>query len=268
MNPSIIFRPLAGAAVLALVAMAQPGVAAQSQAASLSRPQALGQVKVEGRITAVNAAAGTITVQDDNRPPVVIALGAARGPYYVWQKVKVYGTVTSAATMRAQFIRLKHAAAPIAARPVGPYAKVKGRITAVNAAAGTITVWDDDHPPTVVELGAARGPYYVWQKVKVYGTVTSAARVQAHFIKPKGASGLTAAAPVGAYVKVEGRITAVNAAAGTITVWDDDHPPAIIALGAARGPYHLWQKVKVYGIVTSVGSNGARVQAQLIRLDD
>src|SRR5919199_4848767 len=58
MNHSIIFRPLASAAVLALVAMAQPGVAAQSQAASLSRPQALGQVKVEGRITAVNTAGG------------------------------------------------------------------------------------------------------------------------------------------------------------------------------------------------------------------
>jgi hypothetical protein len=110
MNHSIIFRPLASAAVLALVAMAQPGLAAQSQAASLSPPRAPVQVKVEGRITAVNAAAGTITVQDDDGPPIVVALGAARGPYYVWQKVKVYGIVTSAgsngATVQAQFIRL------------------------------------------------------------------------------------------------------------------------------------------------------------------
>ena len=188
MNHSIIFRALASTAVLALVAVSQLAFAALSQAASLWPPQAPGQVKVEGRITAVNAAAGTITVQDDNRPA------------------------------------------------------------------------------TVVELGAARGPYYLWQKVKVYGTVTSAARMQAQFIRLKGAAGLTAATPVGAYVKVEGRITAVNAAAGTITVWDDDHPPTVVALGAARGPYYLWQKVQVYGIVTSVGSNGARVQAQFIRL--
>jgi hypothetical protein len=143
---------------------------------------------------------------------------------------------------------------------------VEGRITAVNAAAGTITVQDDDRPAAVVALGAARGPYYMWQKVKVYGTVISAARVRAHFIRLKGAAAPTAATPVGAYVKVEGRITAVNAAAGTITVQDDDRPATIVVLGAARGPYHVWQKVKVYGIVTSAGSNGATVRAQFIRL--
>jgi hypothetical protein len=74
-----------------------------------------------------------------------------------------------------------------------------------------------------------------------------------------------AAAP-GTTIKVEGRIIAVNAAAGTITVQDDDGPPIVVALGAARGPYYVWQKVKVYGIVSSVGSNGATVQAQFIRL--
>jgi hypothetical protein len=107
MNRSIIVRPLASAAVLALVPVGQPGFAALSQAASLLSPQAAVQVEVEGRITTVNAAAGTITVQDDDGPPTVVALGAARGRYYRWQKVKVYGTVTHAARVRAQFIRLK-----------------------------------------------------------------------------------------------------------------------------------------------------------------
>jgi hypothetical protein len=65
---------------------------------------------------------------------------------------------------------------------------------------------------------------------------------------------------------VEGRIIAVNAAAGTITVQDDDGPPTVVALGAARGPFYVWQKVKVYGTMTSAGSNGATVQAQFIRL--
>jgi hypothetical protein len=75
-----------------------------------------------------------------------------------------------------------------------------------------------------------------------------------------------AAAP-GATIKVEGRITAVNAAAGTITVQDDDGGPAtIVALGVARGPFDVSQKVEVYGILTSAGSNGATVQAQFIRL--
>jgi hypothetical protein len=267
MNRSIIFRPLASAAVLALVPVGQPSFATLSQAASLLSPQAAVQVEVEGRITAVNATAGTITVRDDDRPPTVVALGAARGRYDVWQKVKVYGTVTHAATMRAQFIRIKGAPAPITAIPVGAYAKVEGRITAVNAAAGTITVQDGDGPPTVVALGAARGRYYMWQKVKVYGTVTHAASVRAQFITLKAAPARTVAPPVGAYVKMEGRITAVNAADGTITVRDDDRPPTVVALGAVRGRYYVWQKVEVYGIVTSAGSNGLRVRAQFITLE-
>ena len=143
---------------------------------------------------------------------------------------------------------------------------MEGRITTVNTAAGTITVQDDDRPATVVALGAARGGYYLWQKVKVYGTVTNAATMRAQFIRIKGVPAPIAAIPVGANAKVEGRITAVNAAAGTITVQDDDRPATIVVLGAARGPYHVWQKVKVYGIVTSAGSNGATVRAQFIRL--
>jgi hypothetical protein len=75
-----------------------------------------------------------------------------------------------------------------------------------------------------------------------------------------------AAAP-GATIKVEGRITAVNLAAGTIAVQDDDGGPAtVVALGVARGPFYMGQKVEVYGILTSAGSNGATVQAQFIRL--
>jgi hypothetical protein len=74
-----------------------------------------------------------------------------------------------------------------------------------------------------------------------------------------------AAAP-GARIKVKGRITAVNAA-GTITVQDDDRPATVVALGAARGPYYLGQQVKVYGLLTSAGSNGATVQAQFISVD-
>ena len=187
MKRSIIFRPLASAAVLTLIAVSQPGFATLSQAASLLSPQAAVQVEVEGRITAVNVAAGTITVRDGDRPATVVALGAARGRYYMWQKVKVYGTVTHTAGVRAQFITLKGAPARTAALPVGAYVKMEGRITAVNVAAGTITVRDDDRPPTVVALGAVRGRYYVWQKVEVYGIVTSAGsnglRVRAQFIR-------------------------------------------------------------------------------------
>ena len=51
-----------------------------------------------------------------------------------------------------------------------------------------------------------------------------------------GTGAATVAAPSTVQVEVEGFITAVNAAAGTITVQDDDGGPAtVVALGAARG---------------------------------
>jgi hypothetical protein len=66
------------------------------------------QVEVEGLTTAVNAAARTITVQGDDGPATVVALGAAGGTYYLGQDVKVYGTVINAgskgATVQAQYI--------------------------------------------------------------------------------------------------------------------------------------------------------------------
>jgi hypothetical protein len=162
---------------------------------------------------------------------------------------------------------------PTATAPATPpppvQVKVEGRIIAVNAAAGTITVQDDDGPPTVVALGAVQGPFYVWQKVHVYGTVTSpgsnGATVRAQFIQFKDPDGY-AAAP-GVTIKVEGRIIAVDRAAGTITIQDDDRAPTVVALGAVQGPFYVWQKVHVYGTVTSPGSNGATVQAQFIQLD-
>jgi hypothetical protein len=83
---------------------------------------------------------------------------------------------------------------------------------------------------------------------------------------PAGADNGGAAAP-GTRIKVEGRIIAVNAAAGTITVQEDDDGPAtIVAVGVAGGPFYVSQKVEVYGILTSAESNGATVQAQFIQL--
>jgi hypothetical protein len=79
-----------------------------------------------------------------------------------------------------------------------------------------------------------------------------------------GSAGYAAAPQVA--IKVEGRIIAVNTAAGTITVQDDDGPPTVVALGAGQGPFYPWQKVEVYGTLTSAGSNGATVQAQFIQL--
>ena len=205
---------------------------------------------------------------------IVAALSQASGrAVTVATQPTATATVAAPPPTQVQVVTQPTATATVAPPPP-VQVEVEGLITHVDPAARTITVQDDDGgPATVVALGAARGPYYVWQKVKVYGHLTSAgsngATVQAQFIRLKEAEASESMlAPPGATIKVEGRIIAVNAAAGTITVQDDDGPATVVALGAARGPYYVWQKVKVYGTVTNAGSNGATVQAQFIRLDD
>jgi hypothetical protein len=153
-------------------------------------------IKVKGVITAVNAVAGTITIHDKDGPTTVVSLGTAAGTYQVGQEVKVLGVPTrargSAATVRAQYVTLEDAAAPTAATPVGTHVEVKGLITTVNPAAGTITVQDEDGPTTVVSVGAA-GTYRVGQEVEVSGIVIRAgsngATVQAQFIRLKSSDG-------------------------------------------------------------------------------
>ena len=194
-------RSSAGTAQVVRLAAPTATVAApaptQAQVAAQLPPPAPAQVEVEGIVIAVDPAAGTITVRDDEGFTSVVSVSAA-GTYHVWQEVKVVGTPTgpggSAMSVQARFIRLEQPEALESALAApGTTIKVEGRITSVNAAAGTITVQDDDGPATVVALGAARGPFYVWQEVEVYGTVTSAgsngATVQAQFIRLKGSDG-------------------------------------------------------------------------------
>jgi aspartate 1-decarboxylase len=149
--------------------------------------------------------------------------------------------------------------------------KVEGRITAVDAAVGTITIQAEDGPTIVVWVGAAAGTYDVGQKVKVRGVPTGgggrAATVRAQYVTLKHAHAPTYATPLGAHVEVEGLVTAMNRAAGTITIRDEDGPLIVVAVGAAAGTYRVGQKVAVSGIVAHAGSNGATMHAQFIRLE-
>jgi hypothetical protein len=355
LNRSIIFRPLASAAVLALVAVAQPGVAALSQAAMRSQPAPM-PANLTGILMTLHRAqfGAELAVSDGAFYRVRFASVAQVRPLRVGSRVTVSGDASSQVRLvvhvlrtqgassrahlrglvgrrlgrgivqvfgkngavmmlnlgRARITRVHRATglfdATAASADAGPdvrqgdeidtpvtltgagavatgtatvaalppvQVEVEGRITAVNTAEGTITVQDDDAgPATVVALGAARGTYSAGQDVEVYGTVASAgssgATVQAQFIRieqPEASEGMPAAP--GTTIKVEGRITAVTAAAGTITVQHDDGPATVVALGAARGTYDVGQDVKVYGTVISAGSNGAMVQAQYISVD-
>jgi hypothetical protein len=216
MNHSISHRILRSLGIVAVLALA--GVGLEHTVASLFRasgttatvvaqppatatvaapppPPAPVQVEVEGNIIAVDAAAGTITIQDDDGgPATVVALGAV-GTYYVGQEVKVVGTLSgaggSATTVQAQYVTLDDAPAPTGA-PVGTHVEAEGLIEAVDPAAGTITVQDDDGPSTVVSVSAA-GTYHVGQEVEVAGIVASAgsngATVRAQFIRLKSWDG-------------------------------------------------------------------------------
>jgi hypothetical protein len=76
------------------------------------------QVEVEGNIIAVDPAAGTITIQDDDSGAAAVVSLSGAGTYVVGQEVDVVGTPTgpggSAATMQAQFVTRE---APEAAEP-------------------------------------------------------------------------------------------------------------------------------------------------------
>jgi hypothetical protein len=245
LNRPIILRSLAIAAVLALAAVGlERVVAALFQAGSLARvtPPALPMP------------AGLLGT------PVALHRAPRDGD------LAGTGAGSSTATARAHVVRPENPdGAPAGAATI----TVEGRITAVDAAAGTMTIPDEDGPTIVVWVGAAAGTYDVGQKVKVRGVPTGAAggavTVRAQYVTLKHATAPTYATPLGAHVEVEGRIAAANSAAGTITIQDEDGPLIVVAVGAAAA-YRGGQKVEVSGIVTGAGSNGATVQAQFIRL--
>jgi hypothetical protein len=255
MNRSIIRRILRLLTIVAVLALASLGW--QRAVAALPR---------------VSGSAATAQVVRLEAPTATVA---APAPTQVQVAVQPTATATVAAPPppQVQVVTQPTATATVAAPPPPPapaQVEVEGIVIAVDPAAGTITVRDDEGFTSVVSVSAA-GTYHVWQEVKVVGTPTgpggSATSVQAQFIRLEQPEALESAlAAPGTTIKVEGRITSVNAAAGTITVQDDDGPATVVALGAAQGPYYMWQKVEVYGTVTSAGSNGATVQAQFIRL--
>jgi len=65
---------------------------------------------------------------------------------------------------------------------------------------------------------------------------------------------------------VGGIITAVDPAAGTITLQDEDGPTSVVSVSAA-GTYSVGQDVDVVGTPTGPGGSAATVQAQYVTLD-
>ena len=271
MNRSIIVRPLASAAVLALVAVGQPAFGALSQAASLMAPQALPahlsgtlvelhRAQLSGDIAAANGdffslrftslaqeqrlrVGSRLTVSGDARSNVRLLVHALRTGG-ISTRAHIRGTVARRLGRGALVVIGKNGAA----MTIG---LGHARVSRVHHAAGLFA-------PTQASADSGPGPA-PGEQIDTAVTLTGAGAMAT------GTATVVASAPV--QVEVEGLITAVNAAAGTITVQDEDGPTTVVALGAARGPYYVGQEVEVYGTVTSAGSNGATVQAQFIRLE-
>ena len=249
MNRPIILRSLAIAVVLALAAVGlERAVAALSQAGRLAR----------------------VTPPALSMPAGLLGTPVALHRVQRGGDLSVTGAGGSTATVQRQVVRPEEPEAPEGAPAGAARIKLEGRITAVDAAAGTLTVQDEDGPTIVVALGVAAGTYQVGQEVEVVGVPTGAggraAAVRAQYVRLEDAEAPTAATPVGAHVEVEGLITAVNSAAGTLTIQDEDDPLTVVTVGAGAATYWMGQKVEVSGIVTGAGSNGATVQAQFVRL--
>jgi hypothetical protein len=165
MNRSII-RPLTIIAVLALA-----GVGLEHTIATLFR---------------ASGSAATVVAQ-----PTATATVAASAPAQLQVVTQPTATATATAPPPAQVqvATQPTAGATVAAPPPAPQVEVEGNIIAVDAAAGTITIQDEDDdggPATVVSVGAA-GSYQVGQEVEVVGTLTapggSAATVQAQAVQ-------------------------------------------------------------------------------------
>lgn len=62
-------------------------------------------------------------------------------------------------------------------------------------------------------------------------------------------------------VDVEGRITAVNHAAGTVTITDENGQSTVVAMGSATAGYHVGQDAVMSGTPTGPGSSDVTVQA-------
>jgi hypothetical protein len=246
MTRPIILRSLAIAAVLALAAVGlERAVAALSQAAGLAR----------------------VTPPALSMPAGLLGTPVALHRVQRGGDLSVTGAGGSTATVQTQVVRPEEPeGAPAGAARI----KLEGDITAVDAAAGTLTIQDEDGPPSVVSLGVAAGTYQVGQEVKVLGVPTGAGgratTVRAQYVTLEDAEAPTYATPLGVHVEVEGLITAVKPAAGTLTIQDEDGPFTVVAVGAAAATYRVGQEVEVSGIVTGAGSTGATVQAQFVRL--
>jgi hypothetical protein len=268
MNRLAILRPLASAAVLALAAMSvAPVFAARPQAGSLSRvsQQALLATPVlHGTLVALHHAQRTadLAVADGHLFPLRFTSVAQA------QRLRVGSRLTVSADARHQIRLLVRT---LRLEGISTRAHIHGTV-ARRLGRAAVEVLGMHGAAVMIHLGHARitrllprGGRFIrtlasiapGEQLDTAVTLTGAGAVAT------GTATVAAPPPASAQVEVEGIVTAVNPASGTITIRDEDGPTTVVSVSAA-GTYHVGQEVEVVGTPTGPGGSAATVQAQYV----
>src|SRR5919201_1137635 len=275
MNCSIYLRPLASAAVLALAAMGvAPVFAARPQASSLSRvsQQALAMpVVFRGTLVELHRAqrTGDLADADGRLFPLRFTSVAQARRLRVGSRLTVAGDAGYHVRLLVRAVRLEG---------VNTRAQIHGTV-ARRLGRGAVEVLGVNGAALLVQLGHVRFTRVLQRGGRFVRTPASiapgdrldtAVTLTGAGVVATGTATVVAppprpspAAPSPLQIEVEGRITAVNAAVGTITIQDEDGPTTVVSVSAA-GTYSVGEDVHVVGTPTGPGGSAATVQAQFV----
>jgi hypothetical protein len=268
MNRLINLRPLASAAVLAVAAMsAAPAFAARphASASSLSRvsQQALSVpglfrgtvVGLHGahRIAEISLASGAFV-------RVRFASVAQQQRLHLGSSLIVSGVARNQAHLQVRSLRI-----------MGTSTRAHIRGTVARRLRGAVELLGLNGAAVTIGLGHARITRVVQRAgrfVRTLASVAPGAQLDTAVTLTGAGADATGTAtvtppPPAPQVEVGGIITAVNAAAGTITIQDDDGPTTVVSVSAA-GSYSVGQDVDVVGIPTGPAGSATSVQAQYV----
>jgi DNA segregation ATPase FtsK/SpoIIIE, S-DNA-T family len=170
--------------------------------------------------------------------------------------------------LRRRILRSLAIVAVLALATVGLQRAVAALPQAGDSAATTQAEVQVAAQPTATATVAASSPAQLQVVAQPTATATVTAPPPAQVqVAAQPTATATVAAPPPVQVEVEGTIIAVDAAAGTITVQDDDGGPAAIVSVGAVGSYHVGQEVEVVGTPTGTGGSAATVQAQAVQVE-
>jgi hypothetical protein len=275
MNRLIALRPLASAAALALATMGvAPAFAAQPQASSLSRVSLQAQaipVVFRGTLVALHRAqrTGDLADADGRFFPLRFTSVAQAQRLRVGSRLTVAGDARYHARLLVRTVRLEG---------ISTRAHIHGTV-ARRLGRGAIEMLGVNGAALLIELGHVRvtrvlrrGGRFVRAPASIKpgdrldtvvaltgagAVATGTATVVAPPPRPSPAG------PSPMQIEVEGTITAVNVAAGTITIQDEAGPTTVISVRAARS-YAVGEDVDVVGTPTGPGGSATTVQAQYV----